>query len=114
MFVCLCQVQFHKCWYNIYWLATFNVKRCTKELVEKADHPCNFSNYVMTFVNSESPMADGIQLWPCNPRVSGSIPGAGKLKKLLLRMKIHGLSQTVRLCSDGRADVGQQRVLQCT
>ena len=46
MFVCLCQVEFHKCWYNIYWLATFNVKRCTKELVEKADHPCNFSNYV--------------------------------------------------------------------
>ena len=31
--------------------------------------------------------------WPCNPRVSGSIPCAGNLKKLLIWMKIHELTQ---------------------
>ena len=31
--------------------------------------------------------------WTCNPRVSGSILGAGNLKKLLIWMKIHGLQQ---------------------
>ena len=31
--------------------------------------------------------------WTCNLRVSGSIPGAGNLKKLFNWMKIHGLPQ---------------------
>ena len=56
----------------------------------------------------ESPMAEGIERWLCNQRVSGSIAGTGNLKKLLIWMKIHGLIQTIRLRSDGRADIGQQ------
>ena len=35
----------------------------------------------------------GVEHWPCNPRVSGSIPGVGNLKKLFIWMKIHGLTQ---------------------
>ena len=35
-----------------------------------------------------------VERWLCNPRVSGLIPGAGNLKKLLIWMKIHGLTQT--------------------
>ena len=34
-----------------------------------------------------------VERWLCNPRVSGSIPGAGNLKKLFIWMKIHGLTQ---------------------
>ena len=34
-------------------------------------------------------MVEGIECWPCNPRVSGSISGTGNLKKLLIWMKIH-------------------------
>ena len=44
----------------------------------------------------------------CNPKVKGSIPGAGNLKKLLIWMKIHGVIQTIRLRSDGQANVSQQ------
>ena len=33
------------------------------------------------------------ELWTCNPKVSGSIPGASNLKKLLIWMKIHGFPQ---------------------
>ena len=33
-------------------------------------------------------MAEGIECWPCIPRVSGSMPGAGNLKKLFIWMKI--------------------------
>ena len=35
----------------------------------------------------------GGECWTCNPRVSGSIPGASNLKKLLIWMKIHRLPQ---------------------
>ena len=35
----------------------------------------------------------GGESWTCDPRVSGSSPGAGNLKKLLIWMKIHGLPQ---------------------
>ena len=35
----------------------------------------------------------GGECWTCEPRVSGSSPGAGNLKKLLIWMKIHGLPQ---------------------
>ena len=34
-----------------------------------------------------------VERLPCNPRVSGSLPGAGNLKKLFIWMKIHGLTQ---------------------
>ena len=33
-------------------------------------------------------MVEGIEPWPCMPRVSGLIPGAGKLKKMFNWMKI--------------------------
>ena len=36
---------------------------------------------------SESPMAEGIERWPCMPRVSGMIPGARNLKELLIWQK---------------------------
>ena len=39
------------------------------------------------------PYGIGVELWPCDPRVSGSIPGAGNLKKLFIWIKIHGLLQ---------------------
>ena len=39
-------------------------------------------------------MAEGIKRWSCNPRVSVTIPGAGNLKKLLILLKIDGLTQT--------------------
>ena len=39
------------------------------------------------------PRSVGVEHWPCNPRVSGSLPGAGNLKKLFIWMKIHGLTQ---------------------
>ena len=38
------------------------------------------------------PRSVGVERWPFNPRVSGSIPG--NLKKLFFWMKIHGLTQT--------------------
>ena len=38
-------------------------------------------------------MAEGIDRWPCIPRVSGLIPGASNLKKLFTWMKVHGLTQ---------------------
>ena len=44
-----------------------------------------------------------LEHWPCNPRVSGSIPGAGNLKKLFIWMKIHGL--TIVVC-EGATPVG--------
>ena len=34
-------------------------------------------------------MEEGIERWPCNPRISASIPGSGNLKKLFIVMKIH-------------------------
>ena len=40
-----------------------------------------------------SPRGVGVEHWPCNPRVSGSIPGTGNLKKLFIWMKIHGHTQ---------------------
>ena len=58
----------------VQYLLACNIKRCTKEFVEKADHPCNFSNYVMTFVNSESPMVDGIEGWPQGSVVRFPVP----------------------------------------
>ena len=39
-----------------------------------------------------SPRGVGVKHWPCNPRVSGSIPGGGNLKKLFIWMKIHGVN----------------------
>ena len=54
------------------------------------------------------PHGVGGERWTCNPRVSGSIPGAGNLKKLLIWMKIHGLPQKIikkrSLHSDGQVD----------
>ena len=44
-------------------------------------------------INRLSPRGIGVEHWPCNPRVSGSISGTGNLKKLFIRMKIHGLTQ---------------------
>ena len=34
-----------------------------------------------------------VECWLCNPRVSGSIPGAGNLEKLFIWIKIYGLTQ---------------------
>ena len=45
-------------------------------------------------------MMEGIECWPCMPRVSGSISGTGNLKKLFIWMKIHGLTQNIRLRSE--------------
>ena len=45
-------------------------------------------------------MAEGIEGWPCNSRVSGFIPDAGKLKKLFIWMIIHGLTQNLKLYSE--------------
>ena len=42
---------------------------------------------------SKVPLGVGVERWPCNPRYSASIPGDGNLKKLLIWMKIHGLTQ---------------------
>ena len=39
------------------------------------------------------PRGVGVEHWPCNPRVSGAIHGAGNLKRLFIWMKIHGLTQ---------------------
>ena len=44
-------------------------------------------------IECEFPMEEGIEHWPCNPRISGSIPGSGNLKNLFIVMKIHGLAQ---------------------
>ena len=41
----------------------------------------------------ESPRGVWGVCWPCNPRVSSLIPGANNFKKLLILMKIHGLTQ---------------------
>ena len=41
------------------------------------------------------PYGIGVELWPCDPRVSGSIPGGGNLKKR-------------SLCSDDQVDVEPQ------
>ena len=57
---------------------------------------------LITLLESESPMVEGIKRCPCNPRVGGSIPGTDNLKKLLIWMKIHELH------SDGQVAVGQQ------
>ena len=40
-------------------------------------------------IECDSSMEKGIERWPCNPRISGSIPGSGNLKKLFILMKIH-------------------------
>ena len=42
-------------------------------------------------VDKGVPRGLGGECWTCNPRVSGSIPCASNLKKLLIWMKIHGL-----------------------
>ena len=34
-----------------------------------------------------------VERWLCNPRVNGSIPSSGKLKKLCILMKIDGIEQ---------------------
>ena len=39
------------------------------------------------------PCGIGGERWTCDPRVSGSSPGTGNLKKLSIWMKIHGLPQ---------------------
>ena len=41
-----------------------------------------------------SPCGVGVEHWPCNPRVSGSIPGYGNLKKLFIWMKIHPMEKS--------------------
>ena len=43
--------------------------------------------------SSVGPHGVEVERWLCNPRVSGSIPGAGNLEKLFIWMKIHGLTQ---------------------
>ena len=49
-------------------------------------HTINFpaiticSQGLIKVIISESPMAEGIERWPCIPRVSGLIPGASNLK----------------------------------
>ena len=50
-----------------------------------------------------SPCCVGVEHWPCNPRVSGLIPGAGNLKKLFIWIKIHGL--TIVVC-EGATPIG--------
>ena len=40
-----------------------------------------------------SPRGVGVEHRPCNPRVSGLIPGPGNMKKLFIWMKINGLTQ---------------------
>ena len=57
-------------------------------------------------IECEFPMEERIEHWPCNPRISGLIPGSGNLKKLFVWMKIHGLTKNYKTLF--RADVGQQ------
>ena len=48
-----------------------------------------------------SPHGGGDRALPFQSKGQWFIPGAGNLKKLLIWMKIHALTQTIRLCSDG-------------
>ena len=50
-------------------------------------------NVLLALVVSGFPYGVEVERWLCNPRVSGSIPGAGNLEKLFIWMKIHGLTQ---------------------
>ena len=43
----------------------------------------------LKIIDKGVPCGVGVELWPSNPRVSGSIHGASNLKKLF----IHGLTQ---------------------
>ena len=52
-----------------------------------------FLDINITTVIEGVPRGLGGERWTCEPRVSGSIPGASNLKKLLIWMKIHGLPQ---------------------
>ena len=49
--------------------------------------------YNLTQFTEGVPCGIGGERWTCDPRVSGLIPGAVNLKKLLIWMKIHGLPQ---------------------
>ena len=60
---------------------------CRKSFKENGGWKCQSrANYLCTYHR-------GGERWTCDPRVSGSSPGAGNLKKLLIWMKIHGLPQ---------------------
>ena len=50
-------------------------------------------NVLLALVVSGFPYGVKVERWLCNPRVSGSIPGAGNLEKLFIWMKSHGLTQ---------------------
>ena len=71
----------------------------TNELKSRSSHryaliSVGLSKYgVSNLLGQWVPRGVGGERWPCNPRVSGSIPGAANLKKLFIWMKIHGLTQ---------------------
>ena len=45
--------------------------------------------YILKLPLQWVPCGVGVDRWPCNSRVSGSIPGTSNFKKLLIWMKIH-------------------------
>ena len=55
------------------------------------DSQCDGDRAILHQKLRGSPRVVGGECWTCNPRVSGSIPGGGNLKKLSNWMKIHGL-----------------------